>query len=92
LSSWSWPGNVRELKNALEYAVAMGDGPVITQDQLPPEVRDAHAPQRSDDDVLAQTLATANGNRDDVAAALGISRVTLWRRMKAAGMAVRKRR
>jgi len=35
LYRYSWPGNVRELKNALEYAVNMTDGPLITPQDLP---------------------------------------------------------
>ncbi|MFW6050417.1 MAG: sigma-54 interaction domain-containing protein [Myxococcota bacterium] len=34
-----WPGNVRELENAIEYAFVMGEGPVLTEAELPPEVR-----------------------------------------------------
>lgn len=40
LEAWTWPGNVRELKNALHYALAMGDGPVLTASELPPELLD----------------------------------------------------
>jgi two-component system response regulator AtoC len=38
LEAYDWPGNVRELSNALEYAFAIGRGPVITEAELPPEV------------------------------------------------------
>ena len=110
LSAWSWPGNVRELKNALQYAFAMGDGPVLTPTELPPEVIEGDAiagvTAAVDDDVsirppasaspdrglIEQALSDADGNRDDAARALGISRVTLWRWMKEAGLAVRRRR
>ncbi|MGI6129330.1 MAG: sigma-54 interaction domain-containing protein [bacterium] len=34
-----WPGNVRELENAIEYAVNMATGPVITPAELPPYLR-----------------------------------------------------
>ena len=49
LCDYPWPGNVRELKNAVEYALAVGQGPGISFDNLPPEVRgvDVHAPTRS---------------------------------------------
>lgn len=42
--------------------------------------------------LIEAALREADGNRDDAAAALGISRVTLWRWMKDAGIAVRPRR
>ena len=38
LLSWSFPGNVRELKNTIEYAFAVGSGPVLHKDDLPPEM------------------------------------------------------
>jgi two-component system response regulator AtoC len=38
LDAYDWPGNVRELSNALEYAFAIGRGPVITEAELPTEV------------------------------------------------------
>ena len=34
MSSYQWPGNVRELENAIERAVIMADGPIITIDLL----------------------------------------------------------
>jgi len=40
LSSYSWPGNVRELQNAIELAVAMSEGGVITPEVLPQTLRD----------------------------------------------------
>jgi len=39
LERYSWPGNVRELQNAIERAVLLAEGDVITPDDLPPEVR-----------------------------------------------------
>jgi len=38
LMSWPFPGNVRELKNAIEYAFAVGAGPMLKKDDLPPEI------------------------------------------------------
>ena len=35
----AWPGNVRELEHAIERAVVLGRGPVITLQDLPPAVR-----------------------------------------------------
>ena len=40
LESYPWPGNVRELRAAIERAVVMATGPVITLRDLPPAVRD----------------------------------------------------
>lgn len=104
LEAWSWPGNVRELKNALHYALAMGDGPVLTAGELPPELlddaprpkpvaapapRSNSTPQRG---LIEQALSEAGGQRDVAAEALGVSRVTLWRWMKETGLHVKARR
>jgi transcriptional regulator with GAF, ATPase, and Fis domain len=41
LRAYHWPGNVRELENAIERAVVVADGPLLTTDDLPVEVRRA---------------------------------------------------
>jgi transcriptional regulator with PAS, ATPase and Fis domain len=38
LGRHDWPGNVRELRNVLAYAYAIGDGPLIVPEDLPPEL------------------------------------------------------
>ncbi len=101
LTRHAWPGNVRELRNVLAYAYATGDGPLLLPADLPPELLSpgaAAAPAARDEtgDAQAATsddlvrvqdaLRHANGNRARAAAALGISRVTLWRRMREGGL------
>ena len=39
LDEYSWPGNVRELENTIERAVTLGQGSVISEDDLPPALR-----------------------------------------------------
>ena len=39
LGRYDWPGNVRELENAVEHAVAVAEGPVLTAGDLPAAVR-----------------------------------------------------
>ena len=91
-----WPGNVRELENALEYAVAVGRGHTIQLEDLPDEIRrpsttNIRHPDESvtgrDSELLA-ALEEHHWNRAATARALGISRTTLWRRLRAAGVAV----
>jgi transcriptional regulator with GAF, ATPase, and Fis domain len=39
LAAYDWPGNIRELENVMERAVVLADGPAITLDDLPAELR-----------------------------------------------------
>ena len=111
LEAYDWPGNVRELINAVDYAFVMGDGPVMTEAELPPEVRGEPAPRGSDAPApgpdgtrragpepsrrdlppearrLLTALDRAGGHHDRAAKSLGISRTTLWRRLKKHGLA-----
>jgi DNA-binding NtrC family response regulator len=96
LKGHDWPGNVRELKNALAFAYVMGDGPILLATDLPPELSGAPlaaiaqqptAPRSTEAERLLLALDRAAGNRTRAARALGMSRVTLWRRMKELGLA-----
>ncbi len=101
LERYEWPGNVRELRNVLAYAFAIGDGPVLELADLPAEVasplvgggpetyvRDvaARADENPEIGRIRDALARTSGNRDRAAKLLGMSRVTLWRRMRDLGL------
>jgi DNA-binding NtrC family response regulator len=86
-----WPGNVRELRNRIERAVALGDGDVVTELNLFPDHvllearRDnplAEARAVAERKEIEIALAQCGGRIGDAAKALGISRTTLWKRMK----------
>ena len=91
-----WPGNARELENALEYAVAVCRGQTILPEDLPelsgataaPATPAAATPpaDRAEADLLRAVLDAHHWRRGDAARALGISRSTLWRRMREAGL------
>ncbi len=111
-----FPGNVRELQNVIEYAFAMGDGPVLVESDLPPELLSdpagdaseglhaqvnvpapstARAPESdgvaSLGDQAARirfALERSSGHRGRAAQSLGISRATLWRKMRTLGIEV----
>ncbi|MDL2354171.1 MAG: sigma 54-interacting transcriptional regulator [Pseudomonadota bacterium] len=84
----SWPGNVRELRNVLERARLFADDGVIRTEHLPgapADVSAARPPVAAES--LAAVLATFDGTRSELAARLGISERTLYRRLKAQGLA-----
>jgi DNA-binding NtrC family response regulator len=88
LLAHSWPGNVRELENALEFAVAVTRRETLLPEDLPPSVlANEHRGSAPDDaSRLREVLDAHRWRRDDAARALGISRTTLWRRMREAGL------
>ena len=90
---YSWPGNIRELERVLEYAFVFVKGAVITKDLLPelesPRPRPAPAADPgtrprwdSELQMIQKALHKARGNREIAARCLGISRTSLWRKMK----------
>ena len=105
LERHDWPGNVRELRNVLEYAYVIGEGAVLVEGDLPPEIADpsvlgsdaptpenrppawASGAQLSVEGArIRNALERAGGSRARAAKSLGMSRVTLWRRMRDAGL------
>jgi DNA-binding NtrC family response regulator len=95
LMDYAWPGNVRELKNALEHAFVTVRGDQLKVGDLPLEVRAAAPaeetpPSRSGDPDerarILEALQKASGKKADAAQRLGISRVTLWHRMRILGI------
>jgi PAS domain S-box-containing protein len=91
----SFPGNVRELQNVIEYAVVLCHGDRVKPDCLPPYLTDAGSNRdgleaNSPDDPLGEaeavtimrTLREHEGHRGNTAAALGIDKSTLWRKIK----------
>jgi len=89
LSAYAWPGNVRELRNAIEYALVLCPGAEINIQHLPQKIA-AEAicpapPEASPDrqrEELIRVLREADGNQSAAARMLGVSRVTVWKRMK----------
>ncbi|MFN2454493.1 MAG: sigma-54 interaction domain-containing protein [Pyrinomonadaceae bacterium] len=97
LLAYHWPGNVRELENAIEYALAVGDGEELGVHDLPPEVLKGAADSHSifEESVTPRAtlaeierryilfmLQACGGNQVKTAEALGINRRTLHRKLK----------
>ncbi|MDR3734732.1 MAG: sigma 54-interacting transcriptional regulator [Acidobacteriaceae bacterium] len=99
LKCYSWPGNVRELENAIERAINLaGDDPLLRPEYFELISSDSEsnpcspvAPLRPLDEVeqamIAKAIAFHKGNIQKAAASLGISRNTLYRKIKEYGAA-----
>ncbi|MEM1502660.1 sigma 54-interacting transcriptional regulator [Domibacillus sp. 8LH] len=84
LTEHEWPGNVRELRNVIERCVLLGDGPVLTKKHLP---EDMARPAKTDEAAaIEQALQKTYGNKSAAATLLGISRGTLYNKMKEYGL------
>ena len=85
---YNWPGNIRELRNVLERAVLLAKGQPLSLRRFPGLGRSPGPPPspRSEEEVtlahVRQTIERFGGDVDKAAAALGISRRTLYRRLE----------
>jgi DNA-binding NtrC family response regulator len=90
LKAHPWPGNARELENAIERAVNLASGPLLTEEDLPASVSlqartpalSSPEPMVDERDRLLQALEQSRWNQSRAAVKLGISRTTLWRKMR----------
>ncbi len=98
LRRYDWPGNVRELENAIERALIIAQGQMITVDDLPDPVRAAVTEEddsrkavkieigsRMEDverRMIRETLAFTKGDKTRAAQILGIGRKTLYRKLQ----------
>ncbi len=97
LQAYDFPGNVRELENLIERAFAMGareqisltDLPSLTAGQAAPVAATSGAiPQLAEveKELILRALAFYKDDKEAAATALGISRRTIYRRLKEYGM------
>jgi DNA-binding NtrC family response regulator len=90
----SWPGNIRELRNVLERVLLMaGNSEEIRPEHLPMEMRVPNGGDEEavDDDLtleavekrhVARILLHSGGNRAAAARVLGVTRATLYKKLK----------
>jgi transcriptional regulator of acetoin/glycerol metabolism len=91
LLEYPWPGNVRELKNTLERMVYLSDGEIISRQFLPSEMETYCIPggnhfsftsSTAEKEILLEVLRENQFNYSLAAKSLGISRATLYRRLR----------
>lgn len=103
--AYEWPGNVRELQNAVEYAAHLTRGPTISVEDLPPRLRHRGLPagggtlrdqvRRFEASLIRACLArygSGSGAVDQAARELGISRASLYRKLRVPGHSPRRTR
>ncbi len=93
LMAHSWPGNVRELAHVVERSILMAQGPAITAADLGLRERSesgSRLKNRTIDEAERQLIQKAldrcGGNVSEAAAALGLSRSALYRRIQRHGI------
>jgi two-component system, NtrC family, response regulator AtoC len=106
LMQYDWPGNVRELENCIERAVALGNREVIGLDDLPPAIQ-AMVPVKASvaaqqaysstdlEDIeritIQRVFDQVNGDKLLAGKMLGISRATLYRKIKRYNIEISRR-
>jgi DNA-binding NtrC family response regulator len=106
LLQYDWPGNVRELENCVARAMTLGDRHTIDVSDLPPSIRaeqPASGSMQPDSASLSTTALAemermtilrvfeqAHGDKALAGKMLGISRATLYRKLKRYNISVRQ--
>jgi DNA-binding NtrC family response regulator len=101
LCEHAYPGNVRELAHAIEHAVVLARGSTIDLEHLPADIAGTPSPPTGpqgelqplalalrdfEREYLVRALAQAGGKRTEAARLLGISRKTLWEKLRQYGV------
>ncbi len=89
MTNHSWPGNIRELRQVISRAAILEDGPVLRGTHFQPD--GGHQPfvsgnaqaRRVSIEDIHHAIERAGGNKSAAAAALKISRKTLYAKLDA---------
>lgn len=98
LKAYNWPGNIRQLENVLQQAILVSSGPRLQLQHLPKLIQEASTVRAVEErstreslasnrevlerNVIHRALVNCGYSRARAAHALGISRVTLYKKMK----------
>jgi transcriptional regulator with PAS, ATPase and Fis domain len=101
LHLYHWPGNIRELRNLCERIVILSEKQTVNKEDLSSYfqnmVQETNAPQieftnsfpgkkEMERRLIEEAISWSNGNKSKAAKRLGISRVTLYNKMKKYGL------
>lgn len=94
LTSLPWYGNIRELQHAIEKAVILSDGGMISAEDIDggnqtrreKPLEEVQALDEMESRMIEKTIKECEGNLSVVAARLGISRQTLYNKIKRYGL------
>lgn len=94
LTSLPWYGNIRELQHAIEKAVILSDGRMISAEDIDGEnqqrrekpLEEVQTLDEMESRMIEKTIRECEGNLSVVAARLGISRQTLYNKIKRYGL------
>ena len=91
---YDWPGNVRELQNVVEHAVILAKKEIITEVDLPHNLKEAIPGTEADitslktteRNLIMKVLEETKGNKYQAAKKLGITRSTLYGKLRRHGI------
>ena len=93
LKEYRWSGNIRELQNCIEKAVILSDGTTLTEKDLQlersgkPAVTTIRAVSESEEErLIRDAMEQTGGNISAAAKILGVSRPTLYAKLKKYGL------
>ncbi|MBN2191113.1 MAG: sigma-54-dependent Fis family transcriptional regulator [Candidatus Aureabacteria bacterium] len=95
LTGYPWPGNIRQLRNTIEHMILFSSSRILDIKDIPPEItkglslpagKNIAAGKGTikdlEKDLILKELQKSDGNKTEVANRLGISRRTLYRKLK----------
>ena len=102
--AYPWPGNIRELRNTVAYAFVLARGKSIGPEHLPDKITrcklmDTNPVQYAalnnrvklgftEKEKLIDALQQSDGNQTKAAKIIGVSRITVWKRIKKYGIQI----